>query len=271
MRTHLSSMYEVKTHENDLLLIIDVQRDFTYGSLENLSAIKRIPGIIQFVKGFNGKKIATKDTHYVDYLQTQEGINLPVPHTQKGTPGHDIVTPVERAMKERHENGAPVDWAIIEKNTFGSIHGDPLSLTYAITEHHYDNIYILGFCTGICVISNAVIAKAADPEARIHVLEPLCACVTKASHDTAISAMEMLQMDVIDWPEEDRGYGIIKSNKLTLVIGSDPNKALSAAKSDGIETIPIEDLPANLPDTHKKGFWVRTDSCWKRLREIARA
>ena len=170
MRTHVSDMTAIRTKDNDLLLIVDVQEDFTYGALENPEAILRLAGIVKFIRNFNGKKAATEDTHYMDYAATQEGINLPVPHCIKGTPGHDIVPEILAAIKEKHEEGAPIDYTIIEKETFGSLNASSslkhgFTLTDVIADHHYDDIYILGFCTGICAISNAVIAKAADPEA----------------------------------------------------------------------------------------------------------
>lgn len=280
MRTHVSSMDAIKTKDNDLLLIIDVQEDFTYGALENPEAILRLAGITRFIKDFNGRKVATEDTHYADYATTQEGVNLPVPHCIKGTPGHDIVPEVLAAVMEKHKGGAPVDYTIIEKDTFGSLNAGAMTrcgfaLTDVIADRHYNNIYILGFCTGICGISNAVIAKAADPEARIHILEPLCACVTKQSHDTAIAAMEMLQMDIVTW-DVSRAYTIAKESGTDLLTvqpkGGYPRTVTAYAKEDGIRLIEKNDIPRALEGTpYFMDAIVATQSNWNVLREAAKA
>lgn len=279
MRTHVSDMTAIRTKDNDLLLIVDVQEDFTYGALENPEAILRLAGIVKFIRNFNGKKAATEDTHYMDYAATQEGINLPVPHCIKGTPGHDIVPEILAAIKEKHEEGAPIDYTIIEKETFGSLNASSslkhgFTLTDVIADHHYDDIYILGFCTGICAISNAVIAKAADPEARIHILEPLCACVTKQSHDTAIAAMEMLQMDIITWDMHSK-YTIAKDAEIGLLTvqprGGYPKTVTAYAREDGIRLIERNDIPKALEGTpYFSDVLVATQSNWNALREAAK-
>ena len=170
---------------NDLLVIVDMQRDFVTGILGTPQARAIVPALVKFVKEFKGKKIYTRDTHSNDYLQTQEGILLPVPHCLKGTEGHRLIPELESALC--------FDDTVIDKNVFGS-----RQLMEEIARHHYDNIYFVGVCTGICVISNAVMARSTDTEARIHVISNLCACVSEESHETALAAMRTCQIDVLE-------------------------------------------------------------------------
>lgn len=169
----------------DLLVVVDMQEDFVNGSLGTKEAQKIVPDVVEFIKGFPGRKVYTKDTHTAAYLSTQEGRNLPVEHTIRGTGGWELVSEI-RALVTQQDT-------IIEKGGFGS-----LTIADIVQKTHCENIYFIGVCTGICVISNAVIAKAADPEAVVHIVKALCACVSPESHETAISAMRLLQMDIIE-------------------------------------------------------------------------
>ncbi len=178
-------MKEIKTGAEDLLIVVDMQEDFVNGSLGTKEAQKIVPDVAALIQSFKGQKIYTKDTHTENYLSTQEGRNLPVLHTVKGTAGWQLVDAVQKLVTENDR--------ILEKGSFGS-----LALADILQKKHYENIYFVGVCTGICVISNAVIAKAADPEAQIHIVKDLCACVSPQSHETAIEAMRLLQMDIIE-------------------------------------------------------------------------
>lgn len=169
----------------NLLVIVDMQNDFVTGPLGTKRAKEIVPKLVDYIKGFDGDIIYTKDTHDAAYPLMQEGKRLPVPHCIKGTVGHDLIP--ELANLVTHKD------FVIEKPTFGS-----MELAEVISHCSYDMIYFVGVCTGICVISNAVLAKAADPEARICILKDLCGCVTKESHETALKAMELLQMDVAE-------------------------------------------------------------------------
>lgn len=171
-------------NEDDLLVITDMQIDFTTGALGTKRAMSIIPGIAKLLSVFPGKKIWTKDTHDTDYLRTQEGKNLSVVHTIKGTKGHDIAPELCGLI-------GPYD-TIIEKPGFGS-----LALADFIRKGRFKRIFFVGVCTGICVLSNVVIAKAADTEAIVYVIEDLCGCVSKESHDTALSAMKLIQVSII--------------------------------------------------------------------------
>lgn len=176
---------KIKTGENDLLVVVDMQVDFVNGSLGTWEAGEIVGNVAAFAQNFKGRRVFTMDTHTENYLATQEGKNLPVLHTVKGTGGWQLV-PELRALVTEND-------IVLEKGGFGS-----LALADIVRQGHYDNIYFAGVCTGICVISNAVIAKAADTEVPIHILAGLCACVSPASHETAISAMRLLQMQIIE-------------------------------------------------------------------------
>ena len=173
-----------------ILIVIDMQNDFLHGALRNEEGIKIIPNVIEKIKEYKNATdviIATKDTHYPDYLNTQEGKNLPVVHCVKDTYGWEIN---EDILKE-------LDGCLIfEKPTFGS-----LELAEYLKEKYYRiqndlHIEIVGVCTDICVISNAMLIKATLPEAHITVLKDLCAGVTIESHNNALNAMKMCQINI---------------------------------------------------------------------------
>lgn len=168
-----------------LLVVVDVQNDFVDGSL----GTKEAQGIIDSVVEAIGDEqyddvIFTKDTHFEDYLLTQEGRNLPVVHCVKDTGGWQLNHEVEEAGKKRGE------LRVVEKNTFGSIR-------LAGIAGGYDDITLIGLCTDICVISNALLIKAGHPEIPVHVIEKACAGVTPAKHAAAIETMRSCQIDII--------------------------------------------------------------------------
>lgn len=165
-----------------LLVVVDMQNDFTTGALANADAAKIIPEINDYVKNFEGDVAFTRDTHKTNYMSTQEGKKLPVPHCIEGTDGWQIVSGIN----------IPVGSVTFNKPTFGSV-----DLANYIKEHKYDEVEFCGTCTGICVISNVSLVKAFCPETKVKVIERLCACVTPASHNTAIEAMKTFQVDII--------------------------------------------------------------------------
>ena len=165
-----------------LLVIVDMQNDFVTGSLANDAAEKIVDKIADYAKTFDGDIVFTRDTHTKDYMDTQEGKNLPVPHCIKNTYGWQIVN-VLRTIPGR----------TFDKPTFGSIElAEELRRNYADAE-----IYFVGTCTGICVLSNAIIAKAFVPEAEINVIRDMCACVSEETNETALNAMALCQIKVI--------------------------------------------------------------------------
>lgn len=172
-----------------LLVVIDMQQDFTYGALKNQAAIDIIPAVVQKVEQFPGEVVFTKDTHKPDYLSTQEGRRLPVPHCIQNTPGWELVPPLEQLCREK-------GCKVYCKPSFGST-----NLAHALAAAHsaepYEQIQLVGVCTDICVISNALLLKAALPEVPIAVDAACCAGVTPESHATALAAMQACQVEIL--------------------------------------------------------------------------
>ncbi len=167
---------------NKLLVIVDMQNDFIGdGSLGTREAAAIVDGIVRYAKSFDGKVIATMDTHADDYMETQEGKKLPVPHCIRMTDGWKLNGRIEEVVSEK-----------IEKGTFGST-----VLGGLIAENKYDVVEFCGVCTDICVISNALLAKAFSPETTVRVLKDLCAGVTPESHETALKAMAVCQIEIV--------------------------------------------------------------------------
>lgn len=166
------------------LIVVDMQNDFTTGSLGSPHAAAIIPNVVEKVKTFSGKVIFTRDTHGDDYFQTQEGKKLPVAHCIKDTEGWQIC-----------EALAPYVESTVDKVTFGSVR---LPHMLSSCGEPVEEIELCGLCTDICVISNAMILKAAFPEAKITVDASCCAGVTLESHTTALNAMKAVQIEVIE-------------------------------------------------------------------------
>lgn len=170
-----------------LLLVIDMQNDFIDGSLGTKEAQKILPAVIEKVREFDGDVIFTRDTHFENYMETQEGRRLPVPHCIKGTAGWELAPELERLRAERN---APV----FDKLTFGCKEL-PVYLAESYPEG-LESAELIGVCTDICVISNALLLKAFFPELPVSVTASLCAGVTPESHEIALKAMKMCQIEV---------------------------------------------------------------------------
>lgn len=168
-----------------LLIIIDMQNDFIDGALANPAAQAIVPGIVDLAKNWIGKIGVTYDTHYDNYMETQEGRNLPVPHCIAGTAGHSINAQIAEVLKDR------VQYSIV-KPTFGFISWDD----YFDTDD-FDEVVLVGTCTDICVISNAITLKATYPELKVTVIENLCAGLSPEKHAAAIEVMKSCQVNVI--------------------------------------------------------------------------
>ncbi len=169
-----------------ILMVIDMQNDFIDGALGTKEAQAIVPAVERTVNTFDGDVIFTRDTHFEDYLNTQEGKKLPVAHCIKGTKGWEICDELKNL--EAYKTGC-----IIDKKTFGSD-----ELAEYIGKQKPDEIYLVGLCTDICVISNAMLAKAFSPETEITVYEDCCAGVTPQSHQTALNAMKMCQINITE-------------------------------------------------------------------------
>lgn len=170
----------------DVLLVIDMQNDFIDGALGTLEAVAIVPAVKEKVKGFEGTVLFTRDTHEANYMDTQEGRNLPVPHCIRGTDGWEI-----RKELDELRTTEPID-----KVTFGSSELGPL-LQKMNNEEAISSIALIGLCTDICVISNAMIAKAFLPEVPVMVDAACCAGVSVKSHENALKAMAMCQIKVV--------------------------------------------------------------------------
>lgn len=169
----------------EILLVVDMQNDFIDGALGTPEAVAIVPRVAEKVRSFQGRVIFTRDTHEAGYLDTQEGRNLPVPHCIRGTSGWAICPALEALRRE-----PPVD-----KGTFGSAALGSL-LRAADKENPIQRITLVGLCTDICVISNALLLKAFLPETEIVVDAACCAGVTPQSHRTALEAMKMCQIRI---------------------------------------------------------------------------
>ena len=169
----------------EVLIVVDMQNDFITGSLRNKEAIKIVPNVINKIKSFNGEIFFTKDTHSKNYLKTKEGINLPVKHCIKNTVGWEIDKDIAAYIKN----------SPIEKNTFGSKKLIAI-LKKLNKKQKIESITLIGVCTDICVISNALLLKAYFPEIDIKVDSSCCAGVTVESHNNALNAMKMCQIEV---------------------------------------------------------------------------
>ena len=165
------------------LIVVDMQVDFINGALGSDLAVAIVPNVVEKVKSFDGKVIFTRDTHFKDYMNTQEGKNLPVPHCIKDTDGWQICDELK-----------PYADVIIDKLTFGSIELPNFIKSF---NEPIEKIELCGLCTDICVISNAVVLKAAFPEVPIAVDSSCCAGVTVESHNNALNAMKVLQIEII--------------------------------------------------------------------------
>ncbi len=170
----------------DILIVVDMQNDFVSGSLAAPGAVDIVAPIKEKVLSFIGDVIFTRDTHQSDYLLREEGKNLPVIHCVKNTPGWEIV-PELRNLREV---------TVIDKPTFGSVElGE--TLRKMDKEERIRNITLLGLCTDICVISNALLLKAFLPDAHIIVDASLSRGVSEKSHQTALEAMKSCQIEII--------------------------------------------------------------------------
>ena len=167
-----------------ILVVVDMQNDFIDGTLGTSEALKIVPYVKEVIEGFDGKVFFTRDTHFENYMESQEGKNLPVPHCIKGTRGWEI----------REELDALRTTEPIDKLTFGS--SDLVEVLKSQGE--IESITFLGLCTDICVISNVMVTKAFFPEIPLIVDARGCAGVTPESHKRALEAMKVCQVKVIN-------------------------------------------------------------------------
>ena len=164
------------------LIVVDMQVDFITGSLGSKMAEAIVPKVCEKVKNFDGEVIFTRDTDGEDYSETQEGRKLPVTHCVKDTDGWQICDELREYAK-----------TCVDKVTFGSVDLPQIIKNYG---KKIEEIELVGLCTDICVISNAMLLKATFPEVKITVDSTCCAVVTEESHNTALDAMKAVQIEV---------------------------------------------------------------------------
>jgi len=174
------------------LAVIDMQNDFIDGSLgtdEAASIIERVRDRILAAGGEEPETVIfTRDTHEVDYLQSREGHYLPVEHCIRGTKGWEINDRIKGVMPE----GAPV----IDKPSFASL--ELAALLLEESRIRQIEVELIGLCTDICVVSNALLIKAFIPEARVMVNAACCAGVTPEKHEAALETMRSCQVEIVE-------------------------------------------------------------------------
>ena len=167
-----------------VLCVIDMQNDFIDGALGTAEAVAIVGNVrdkIDIYRKNGDTVIFTRDTHYDNYMDTAEGAKLPVPHCIKDSYGWQISSALEVGESK-----------VIDKPTFGSVELG----NYVSSLENAQEIEIIGLCTDICVISNALLLKAAMPEVPISVDSACCAGVTPESHSNALAAMKMCQIEI---------------------------------------------------------------------------
>lgn len=169
------------------LIVVDIQNDFVDGALGTSEAIAIVSNAVKKIDMFDGDIFVTYDTHYENYLDTAEGKKLPVAHCIKGTDGWNLNKSIQEILKNKK-------YTEVEKNTFGSTHL-PNLIRAAAGDEDFD-ITLIGLCTDICVVSNALILKVNFPEKEIYVDASCCAGVTVETHSAALETMKMCQINV---------------------------------------------------------------------------
>ena len=178
----------------NILIVVDMQKDFVDGALGTPEARAIVPAVVDKINAYKARGdriIATRDTHGEDYLSTQEGKNLPVVHCVKGTPGWELDAAVAEAL--------PADAEIVDKPTFGSVRLAELIGRYA-EGFGQENVHVelIGLCTDICVVSNALLLKAVFHEIPLSLDPRCCAGVTPEKHAAAIETMRSCQIQIIE-------------------------------------------------------------------------
>lgn len=172
--------------KSKVLIVVDMQKDFVTGALGSKEAQEILPGVAEKVRAFEGEIIFTMDTHGENYLETQEGRRLPVKHCLAGTAGWELEEVLGGLAAERNAS-------FYEKGTFGSLE---LAERLKERQESIESIELVGVCTDICVVSNALLLKAYMPETPICVDSACCAGVTPEKHEAALETMRSCQIEV---------------------------------------------------------------------------
>jgi nicotinamidase-related amidase len=171
------------------LIVIDMQKDFVDGALGSKEAAAIVPAVVEKIWGFDGAVLFTYDTHGADYLRTREGRKLPVPHCVEGTEGW-------RLHGELEDLRFKIGGKAFTKTTFGS-RELAAYLTLENEKKPIERVELVGLCTDVCVIANALLLQAFLPETEIAVDAACCAGATPESHARAIEAMRACQIEIL--------------------------------------------------------------------------
>lgn len=170
-----------------ILVVVDMQNDFVTGALGSAEAQAIVPAVVEKIRNFDGTVVFTRDTHHENYMETQEGKNLPVPHCFEGTDGWELIPELTELASGKK---------IFDKPTFGSVELAQYIKEEADKRNGQLSVELIGVCTDICVVSNALLIKANNTEIRVSVDPKCCAGVTPASHDAALATMKSCQVQV---------------------------------------------------------------------------
>ena len=171
-----------------ILVVVDIQNDFVDGALGTPEAVAIIDNAAEQIKNFDGDIFVTYDTHYENYMGTLEGKKLPVPHCIKGTDGWQLNGKIADALNNKK-------YITVEKLTFGSV--ELPKLVKEVIGDDTAEITLIGLCTDICVVSNALLLKANLLDCEIFVDASCCAGVTPDTHNAALETMKCCQINVI--------------------------------------------------------------------------
>ena len=172
-----------------ILVVVDMQKDFVDGALGTKEAQTIAPRVARKIRYHDGPIFVTYDTHFDAYMNSNEGSHLPVPHCIKGTEGWALDSRITDALEGKA-------YVPVEKVTFGSV--DLPAMVEAAADDEAFDLELVGLCTDICVISNAMLVKAAFPEATVTVDGTCSAGVSEESHRTALQAMRAVQIEVVE-------------------------------------------------------------------------
>ncbi len=170
-----------------ILVVVDMQNDFVTGALGTKEAQAIVGNVADKIRNFDGTVVFTRDTHGEDYMETQEGHNLPVTHCIEGTKGWEIIPELQELAADKK---------IFDKYTFGSVELAEFIRERAEAANGDLSVELIGVCTDICVVSNALLIKAFSREIPISVDSSCCAGVTVAAHDAALATMKSCQIAV---------------------------------------------------------------------------
>lgn len=170
------------------LVVVDMQKDFIDGALGTTEAQAIVKKAADKIKSSSSEILVTYDTHFENYLESAEGKKLPVAHCIKGTDGWSLNSEIAAALSEKK-------YTAVEKITFGSV--DLPAIISDMAEGEDFEVELIGLCTDICVVSNALLLKANFPEKEISVDSSCCAGVTPETHRAALDTMKMCQINII--------------------------------------------------------------------------